>query len=73
MSSNLNLPIYSLNLNSNDPELLTSVDRRGARVDEIDDLIDGLPVHCRTLSSSSFMASKLLIGFFFFGFFLVQS
>jgi hypothetical protein len=40
------LPIYSLNLDSNDPDLLTSVERRGARVDEIDSLIDALPVRC---------------------------
>jgi hypothetical protein len=36
-----------LNLSSNDPELLSSVERRGARVDEIDDLVDGLPVSKR--------------------------
>ncbi len=35
---------HSLNLSSTDPELLSSVERRGARVDEIDDLVDGLPV-----------------------------
>jgi hypothetical protein len=45
-STHLSLPIYSLNLDSNDPDLLTSVERRGARVDEIDALIDNLPVRC---------------------------